>query len=313
MSKNKIVILDQATLGDVEGIEELDQFGEVVSYDFTQTEEETVQRLEDTDIALTNKVVISEKVVKSCPNLKLVCVLATGTNNIDFNATESKGIIVKNVSGYSTHSVTQHTFSMLFHLLEHLSYYQDYSVEQYAKSPIFTNLEKPFFELKDKVFGIIGLGNIGRNVAKVAEAFGARVIYYSTSGKNNNSDYLRVDLDELLKKSDVVSIHAPLTEETKHLIGVNELKKMKNTSILLNTGRGGIVVEEDLAKALHEDLIMGAGIDVLEQEPINQDNPLLDVSKDKLIITPHIAWASQEARNELMKLTINNIKEYLKQ
>lgn len=309
----KIVVLDTDTLGQVKELEQLSQFGEVIFYPFTLTEEDTIERIKDAQIVLTNKVKITQKVVDSVSELKLVCVTATGTNNIDFEATKKANIEVCNVSGYSTNSVAQHTFSMLFYLIESLPYYDNYVKEgTYQKSPIFTNISKPFWELTNKTFGIIGLGTIGQKVASIATVFGAKVIYYSTTGKNNNQTYQQVSLEELLKTSDVVSIHAPLTNATNDLIGKEELALMQDHSILLNTGRGGIINEEALAKALNKNQLAGAGIDVLVNEPILETNPLLKIAdKSKIIITPHIAWSSQEAREELVKLTIQNINKFL--
>lgn len=309
----KTVVLDTDTLGQVQALKQLVQFGEVVFHSFTLTEDDTIQRIKDAQIILTNKVKITEKVVKNSPSLKLICVTATGTNNIDFEAIKNANIKVCNVSGYSTNSVAQHTFSMLFYLLESLPYYDSYVKNgDYQKSPIFTNLSKPFKELNGKVFGIIGLGTIGKKVASIATAFGAKVIYYSTTGKNNNADYEQVSLEKLLKRSDVVSIHAPLTDNTNNLIQEKELALMQNHAIILNTGRGGIINEKDLANALNSNQLAGAGIDVLVNEPILEKNPLLKINdKSKLLITPHIAWSSQEAREELVKLTIENIKQFL--
>nr|WP_297889231.1 NAD(P)-dependent oxidoreductase [Sulfurihydrogenibium sp.] len=220
---------------------------------------------------------------------------------------------VTNVAGYSTNSVVQHTFGMLFYLLEHLRYYDEYVKSGgYAKSPIFTHIGKPFWEIYGKTWGIIGLGTIGKKVAQIAESFGCDVIYYSTSGKNTAQKYPHKALDELLSISDIVSIHAPLNEYTKNLITYEKLKLMKKTAILLNLGRGGIVNEEDLAKALDEGLIAAAGLDVLEKEPMNLDNPLLQIkNKDRLLITPHIAWTSIEARQTLVKEIYLNIDAFI--
>ncbi len=202
---------------------------------------------------------------------------------------------------------------MLFYLLEHLRYYDEYVKSGgYAKSPIFTHIGKPFWEIYGKTWGIIGLGTIGKKVAQIAESFGCDVIYYSTSGKNTAQKYPHKALDELLSISDIVSIHAPLNEYTKNLITYEKLKLMKKTAILLNLGRGGIVNEEDLAKALDEGLIAAAGLDVLEKEPMNLDNPLLQIkNKDRLLITPHIAWTSIEARQTLVKEIYLNIDAFI--
>ena len=308
----KLAILDAKTLGSDIDLSGFSQFGEVEIYETTKPEE-TLERVKDKDIVVTNKVVIDKNIMDNSPNLKLICVAATGVNNIDVEYAKKKGIQVRNVAGYSTESVVQHTFAMLFYLLESLRYYDDYVKSgEYAKSDIFTHLGKPFWEIRGKTWGIIGLGTIGRRVADVASAFGANVIYYSTSGVERKEKYPRVSLDELLKTSDIVSIHAPLNEKTKGLIGYEQIKLMKPTAYLLNLGRGGIVVEEDLAKALDENLIAGAALDVLEKEPITEDNPLLKIkNKEKLFITPHIAWTSVEARKTLVNEIIENIKAFL--
>lgn len=307
----KIVLLDALTLGDVANLADVEQFGEFVRYDVT-TPEQTIEHLKEAEIVITNKVVINKQVMLACPTLKLICVAATGMNNIDLEAAKDLDIDVKNVAGYSTKSVAQHTFTLLFSLLSQVVYYDNYVKSgQYAQSPIFTHLRKEYWEIAGKTLGIIGLGTIGCEVAKIAEVFGMKVIYFSTSGKNNNSSYSRVELDVLLEKSDVVSIHAPLNEKTQHLIGINELGKMKKTAILLNTGRGGIVDEVALIDALNNNKIAAAGLDVLTKEPIDEDHSFLKLNdKSQLIITPHIAWASKEARFELVEGIINNIKSF---
>ena len=307
----KIVFLDAATLGNDISLERFKKFGEVEIF-HTTPPTLTAERIKDADIVVTNKVVIGEKELQDT-KVRLIVVAATGYNNIDIGAARQKDVVVSNVRGYSTESVVQHTFAMLFYLLHHLRYYDDYVKSgEYAKSDIFTHLEKPFWEINGKIWGIIGLGTIGRRVAKVAESFGANVIYTSTSGIDRKEDYPKVELDELLKISDIVSIHAPLNNKTRNLITYRKLKLMKPNAILLNLGRGGIVNETDLARALDENLIGGAGLDVLEKEPINADNPLLKIkNKDKLFITPHIAWTSVEARKKLINEIAENIKSFL--
>lgn len=307
----KLVILDAKTLGNDIDLSGFSQFGEVEIFQTTKPEE-TLERVKDKDIVITNKVIIDKNIIDNAPNLKLICVAATGVNNVDIKYAKQKGIQVRNVAGYSTESVVQHTFAMLFYLLENLRYYDDYVKSgEYAKSDIFTHLGKPFWEVRGKTWGIIGLGTIGRRVADVASSFGANIIYYSTSGVERKEKYPRISLEELLKTSDIVSIHAPLNEKTKGLIGYEQIKLMKPTAYLLNLGRGGIVIEEDLAKALDENLIAGAGLDVLEKEPIAEDNPLLKIkNKEKLFITPHIAWTSIEARKTLINEIIENIKAF---
>lgn len=306
----KIVILDGQTLGELD-FNALKEFGDIVYYETTKAEE-VVERIKDAHIVLTNKVVLNEDNLKEAKNLELICETATGFNNIDIVYAKNNNIAVTNVAGYSTNTVAQHTFATVLSLYDKLSYYDNFVKSgEYANSGLFTDVSVPFYELEGKTWGIIGLGAIGRRVAKMAEAFGVNVIYYSTSGKNSNSDYKRVDFDELLKTSDIISIHAPLNNDTQGLINYDALNKMKKTSILVNMGRGPIVVEKDLARAIDEELIAGAALDVFEVEPIASDNPLvLAKNNDRLVLTPHIAWASVEARNRLFKEVINNIKAF---
>lgn len=305
-----IVVLDGMTLGDVD-FKQLDQFGEVSYYDNTKREE-VEERIKDASIILTNKVNLTRENLKNCENLELICEMATGFNNIDIEYAKERNIAVTNVAGYSTPTVVQHTFATLLDLYNKIPYYDNYVKSgEYSKSPMFTNLDKSFNDIEGKVWGIVGLGAIGRKVAKVAEAFGAKVVYYSTSGRNNNSDYKRVELEELLAGSDIISIHAPLNDNTKSLFNYKNIKKMKKNAVLINMGRGPIVVDEDLAKALDEELISGAALDVFTVEPTPIENPLLHIkNKDRLIMTPHIAWASVEARNRLFTDLIENIHAF---
>jgi glycerate dehydrogenase len=275
---------------------------------------ERIKRIGGHHVVLTNKVVIDREVMDACPELKLICVAATGMNNVDLRYAAEKGIAVKNVAGYSTESVAQHTFAMLFYLTNSCRYYDDYVRSgQYAASPIFTHLGREFGELKDKIFGIIGMGAIGRRVAEIATAFGAQVIYHSTSGKNLDVDGLaHAPLADLLARADVVSLHCPLSDRTLNLIDGTRLKLMKPTAYLLNMARGGIVDEAALAAAIDENSIAGAALDVMSSEPIAADSPLLKVrNSEKLFITPHIAWASLEARRLLISRTADNIKNFL--
>lgn len=306
----KIVILDGKTLGELD-FDKLREFGELAYYDTTKPEE-VVERIKDANIVLTNKVVLNENNLKEAKNLELICETATGFNNIDIVYAKNNNIAVTNVAGYSTNTVAQHTFATVLSLYDKLSYYDNYVKSgDYAKSGLFTNVSKPFYELEGKTWGIIGFGAIGKKVAKIAEVFGVNVIYYSTSGKNSNSEYKRVDFKELLDQSDIISIHAPLNKDTQGLINYDALKNMKKSSILVNMGRGPIVVEADLAKALDEELIAGAALDVFEVEPIKEDNPLISIrNKENLVVTPHIAWASVEARVRLFEEVINNIKAF---
>lgn len=307
----KIVFLDVKTIGEDIDLSCFDMLGEVVKYPFSSPEE-ALERTKDADVIVLNKVEINEKSIGKAEHLKLVCVTATGTNNLDKEYLAKRGIEWRNVAGYSTESVAQHTFALLFFLLEKLSYYDEYvKSEKYIGDVTFTHFANVFHELSGKTWGVIGLGNIGRRVADLAKLFGCHVIYYSTSGKNNNTDYKRVDFDELLKTSDIVSIHAPLDENTRGLMNKEAFSKMKKSAILLNLGRGPIIVEQDLADALNQGMIAAAGLDVLSVEPMAIDNPLRTIKdSDKLIITPHIAWASVEARTRLMQIICNQIKEF---
>lgn len=306
----KIVILDRKTLGFDIDINVFETLGEVISYDITKANE-TIQRLEGADIVITNKVVISKEVMDAS-NLKLICISATGTNNVDLEYAKQKNIQVKNVAGYSSSSVVQLAFSMIFYFVQKLDYYKKYVDEgNWQKSEIFTHIDKPFFELDGKKVGIIGLGDIGRNFAKKAKAFDCEVVYFSTSRKNSNDEYKRVELSELLNSCDIISIHCPLNENTKDLLNYETMKNIKDGAILLNLGRGGIINESDLAKIIDEKEIY-CGIDVVSVEPILEDNPLLKVkNKDRLLLTPHIGWASVEARNRLVQMVAKNIKEFI--
>ena len=306
----KIVVLDSITLGNVD-FDKLKEFGEVILYDKTKAEE-VEERIKDASIILTNKVVLNKDNLKNAEKLEIICETATGFNNIDIEYAKSKNIAVTNVAGYSTPTVAQHTFATLLHLYDKIGYYDEFVKSgEYSKSGMFTNLDKPFNDIEGKKWGIVGLGNIGKKVAKIAEAFGAEVVYYSTSGKNNNSDYKRVELDELLSESDIISIHSPLNSNTQGLFNYDNLKKMKKSAVLINMGRGPIVVEKDLAKAIDENIIAGAGLDVFSVEPMPEDSPLLKIkNKEKIVMTPHIAWASIEARERLFNDLIENIKAF---
>ncbi|WP_206017947.1 D-2-hydroxyacid dehydrogenase [Rhodohalobacter barkolensis] len=308
-----IVFLDAKTVGTPPNLDKLKELGDVTFYPSTRPDQ-TEERIKDAEIVITNKVVLDEELIsKYAGQLKMIAIAATGMNNVDQEAAEKHGVKVKNVAGYATDSVAQSTFSMLFRLMQDLEYYDQFIKSgEYSKSEIFTNLDRPFHELKGKRFGIIGLGTIGQRVAEIAEVFGAEVVYYSTSGKNTDQPYKRLDLEELLQTSDVVSIHAPLNENTNNLIAYNQIKKMKKSAILINTGRGRIVNESDLAMALDEELIAGAALDVFEQEPMSEDNPLLKVqNSSRLLMLPHITWSSVEARTEMIDGVYANIREFI--
>lgn len=307
----KIVFLDVKTIGDDIDLSGYEALGEVVKYGFSTTEQAR-ERTKDADVIVLNKVEINEESIGDAKNLKLVCVTATGTNNLDKEYLDSRGISWRNVAGYSTNSVAQHTFAMLFYLLEKLNYYDNYvKNETYVNDVIFTHFGQVFHELTGKTWGIIGLGNIGKKVADIAKLFGANIIYYSASGAPAQAGYTQVDFDTLLTTSDIVSVHAPLNEHTQDLMNTAAFAKMKSTAIFLNLGRGPIVVETDLADALESNEIAAAGLDVLRQEPMSETSPFLRIKdSSKLLITPHIAWASVEARTNLMNIILGQITEF---
>lgn len=308
----KIVFLDAKSIGEDIDLSGYDQLGEVVRYPYS-TPEEARERTRDADVIILNKTEINEQSIGEADKLKLVCVTATGTNNLDKAYLAERGIEWRNVAGYSTESVAQHTFALLFYLMEKLRYYDDYvKNENYVNDSMFTHFDHRFNELSGKTWGIIGLGNIGRRVADIAKCFGCRVIYFSTSGKNNQKGYNRVSFDELLEQSDIVSVHAPLTDDTLGLMNREAFARMKPGAVFLNLGRGPIVDEAALTEALNTGMIAAAGLDVLSQEPMSEDNPLRSIKdSERLIITPHIAWASVEARTRLMEIILEQIKEFL--
>lgn len=310
----RIVFLDRKSIGEDIDLSGFNKFGEVVIYDYS-SKEEARERTKDADVIILNKVEINEETIGEASHLKLVCVTATGTNNLDKDYLAKRNIQWRNVAGYSTETVAQHTFGLLFYLLEHLSYYDEYvKSEKYVSDVSFTHFAMKFHELSGKTWGIIGLGTIGRRVADLAKAFGCKVIYYSTSGKNNQADYERVDFDTLLHQSDIVSVHAPLTPETKGLMDEIAFAKMKKSAIFINVGRGPIVDEFALAKTLKNGGIAAAGLDVLSVEPMQPDNPLREIKdSNRLLITPHIAWASVEARTRLMDIICGQIEEFMQE
>ena len=305
----KIVFLDADTIGSDISLSPIANLGEFTTYPFTKPDE-VFDRIKDADVIITNKVIIGKEQVDADPKLKLICVAATGTNNVDIPYANSKGIPVKNAIGYSTESVVQITFAMVLTMVCKMSYF-DNAVKSgnYSKGPSFTDVSKCFFELKGKKYGVIGLGNIGSKVARIAQAFGMEVVYYSTSGTAHSNEFKNVSLEELMQTCDVISVHAPLNERTNNLITYNYLKLMKPTAYIFNLGRGGIINEADIVQALNENLLAGAGIDVFCKEPLPLDSPYLKVNDpDKILLTPHIGWASKEARACLIDKIAENIK-----
>ena len=308
----KIVFLDASTLG-AASLEPIRALGELVCYPYSSPQE-ALERVKDAEVLIINKVKVTAGLMDAAPKLKLICEAATGVNNIDLEAAAQRGIPVKNVAGYSTDSVVQLTFALILNLLCSPAGYDSYVKSgDYSASPIFTDVSHPFTELAGKTMGIVGMGTIGQRVAKVAEAFGMKVRYFSTSGTSHCKDYPSVSIDELMASSDIVSIHAPLNARTNGLIGARELALMRPTAIIINIGRGGIVDEKALADAISAGAIAGAGLDVFTSEPLPADNPLLHTAHpERLSFTPHIAWASREALSRLVDGIASNIMEICK-
>lgn len=310
----KILMLETMTYGDDVPLDKFSEFGELITYPLS-TEKEAYERMKshNPDIVVINKTPMSAKIIDAAPSLKMIAEAATGYNNIDIDYAKSKGIRVANVAGYSTQSVIQHTFSLLFYLLEKSHYYDNFVKSgHYCDWPCFSHFQNVFHELSGMTYGIVGLGNIGRGVAKIATDFGCNVIYYSASGNEYDVPYKKYDLDEFLAVSDIVSIHAPLNEHTDNLFNYKNICKMKKNAILLNLGRGPIVNDSDLAKALLENKIAAAGLDVVSVEPIEANNPLLEIKDStKLIITPHVAWGTYESRNRCIDEVYKNIVAFL--
>ena len=304
----KIVFLDAISMGDV-SLEEIAALGELTCYP-SSTAEEARERVKEADVALLNKVIVDEAFLNAAPRLKLVCEAGTGINNIDVKLCEKRGVLVRNVAGYSTDSVAQTAWMHILNLTGRAFHYQNFVTSgAYSKNPVHVDYAHPFTEIAGKTLGIVGMGAIGQKVAKIGQAFGMEVIYYSTSGTGHCKDYPCVGLEDLLKRSDVISIHAPYNEKTAGLIGYGQFRQMKPTAILVNTGRGGIAVEADLARALDEGLIAGAGLDVYVKEPLPADSPLMHlVHPERLLFSPHIAWYSREARARLAHEMAENIK-----
>ena len=303
----KIAFLDAATMGNV-SFEPFERLGDFIRYD-RSSPEEARERVRDIDVLLINKVCVDRELIDAAPSLKLICIAATGVNNIDVDYAASKGIPVRNAVGYSTDSVVQSTFMHILSLVGGAPYF-DRSVKSgdYSRSGMFTDPNWNWWELAGKTIGIVGLGNIGKKVACIAEAFGMKVCYYSTSGTGHCKDYPCISLEELLRTSDIVSVHAPLNERTLNLIGEAELAMMKPSAYLVNMGRGAIIVEDALARAVDEGVIAGAGIDVFVKEPIPEDHPYLQMKHpERMRLAPHVAWASIEARQRLVGIMADNI------
>lgn len=303
----KITILDRATIGTDIKVSQLLKYGEVVTFDVTKPDK-TIERITNSDIVITNKVVIGENELKAARNLKLICVAATGYNNIDVATANEYGVIVTNVKGYSTESVAQYVFSHILAFSNSIFEFQNQIKQNYwQKSSIFTSLDFPINELSGKNIGIIGYGNIGKRVAEIAKVFGMKILISKRKNdKQENAE--RVDFETVLKESDFLSIHCPLNEETKNLITEKEFNLMKKSAVLINAARGGIVNETDLFNALKTEKIRGAIVDVITKEPPSEGNILFNAPN--ILITPHIAWTSKEARIKLFEGIVYNIQAY---
>lgn len=303
----KITVLDNATLANT-SLACLEQLGSLKTYELTSPEQ-VVEHSQGADILITNKVVLNRETISQLKNLKLICVSATGTNNVDLEAAKDHGIAVTNVAGYSTPSVVQHTFSLITNLLGNTHRYQaDCQQGAWQKSEMFCRLDYIFNDLQGKTLTIIGGGTLGHAVANVAEAFGANVVMSERKGAPCRDG--RTPFDEAIKTADIISVHCPLTEETRNLITLNEFKVMKPSCIIINTARGGIINEADLTSALEQNIIAGAGVDVLTKEPAELSNPLANYKGNNLLLTPHIAWASTESIVRLVKEVSLNIKAF---
>ena len=306
----KIVFLDEYSICGRD-LSRIKHHGEYIGYE-TTLPEEVVERCQDAEIVITNKVVLDAEKIAALPNLKLICVAATGLNNVDLEAAAEHGVEVRNAVGYSTYAVAETTIGSALALLREVTYYDNYFKSgEYAKADKIFNFDRPTAQLRGKRWGIIGLGNIGREVARVAEVFGCTVAYYSTSRVSRDEAYNRLELSELLRSSDIISIHCPLNEHTRNLITANELAQMKRSAILINVARGGIVYEQALADALDNSTIRGAAFDVFTSEPL-RTSPLYNLRDPyKFLASPHNAWSPVEAIDRLIGCIELNIEEYL--
>lgn len=309
----KIVLLDVGTMGQDMEFSCIERLGECVKYNNTSPCE-VAERIQDADVVVVNKILLNEEVLQNAHNLKLICLFAIGYNNVDIDYCRKHNIRVRNVPGYCVESVCQHTFALLFMLIENMRYYDDFvKCGSYSKSGLANHLGRPFFEISGKKWGIIGMGAIGRAVADCASAFGAQVCYSSISGIARKEKYEHVDLNTLISECDIISIHAPLNEKTMHLIGEKELKMMKKSAFIVNVGRGAVIDETALAEAIDNGIIAGAALDVYSTEPPEEDSPVLSVkNKEKIVYTPHTAWSSVEARRRCIHMTADNIEAFSK-
>lgn len=308
----KIVFLDEYSLGDMD-LSPIKNLGEYVGYERT-SKEQVLERCKDAEVIICNKTVLRGETLRALPNLRFVAIAATGMNNVDLDVAAELGIGVKNVAGYSTSSVAEATMTFALSLLKNTEYFDNYFKSgAYAATEDIFHFGRPVRQLRGSRWGVIGMGAIGREVARLASAFGCEVAYTSTSGAARKEDYPQMPLEELLAWADVVSIHCPLTPTTKGLIGEKELAMMKPTSIIINVARGGIIDEEALANALNNKTIAGAGLDVFSREPLHS-SPLYALEDNyTLVAAPHTAWAADAARTVLIQRIAENISEYLNQ
>ena len=310
----KIVILERNSVGPDVSVDCIKELGDVSIYPNTLTKEEIKERVKDAEIIMANKSPLNEETLRDAPHVRLICELATGYDNCDLDYCNTRGIKVANVVDYSTAMVAQHTFTLALALGQTLSYYDDYVKSgKYSAQERFSCFDIPFYELDGKTWGIVGMGHIGTRVAKIAEAFGCRVLFHSITGNNTCTRYTQVDKDTLLQESDYLSLHCPLSELSRNYIDAEALKKMKKTSVLINVARGQVVDNTALYEALTAKEIRAAGLDVLEQEPLTASNPLSRIKDSRrLIITPHLAWASVEARTRCVESACENVKAFLR-
>lgn len=306
----KLVVLERNSVGTDVDVSCFEKFGDVTYY---PNAEDIAERVKEAEIIISNKAPLNEKTLKDASNLKLICLLATGYDNVDLEYCKGRGIKVANVINYCTPAVAQHTMLLAMLLSEKIAYYDDYVKSgAYSAQDRFSNFDRIFHDLEGKTWGIVGMGSIGHKVAELAAAFGCKVIFYSASGKSTCTEYERVELDALLKESDILSLHCPLSDRTRNLMNKEAFDKMKKTAILINVARGPVVNTQDLYEALIQGKIMAAGLDVLEKEPMEASNPLAKIKDStKLIITPHMAWASIEARTRLVEEVVRNIEAFL--
>lgn len=310
----KIVILERNSVGTDVSVDCISQLGDVTIYDNTVTVEEVRERVKDADIVIANKSPLREETLREAPNVKLICEFATGYDNCDLDYCTSRGIRIANVRDYCTAMVAQHTFTMALALSQKLFHYDAYVKSgAYSAQSRFSNFDMPFCELEGKTWGIVGMGNIGRRVAKIAQDFGCRVVFHSVTGKSACKEYPRLDKDTLLAESDFLSLHCPLSDLSRNFIDRAALQKMKKTAVLINVARGPVVNNADLYEALEAGEIAAAGLDVVEKEPLALDNPLSKFKdSNRLIITPHLAWASVEARRRCVEEACRNIAAFLR-